>query len=99
MSFHSHLTEFAGLPVLDAPADAPLPVADGPVAWRVAHWAYDGGTDEGPSDEFATAFAEFLDRVDPARVTALAIGSWGYAAFNDAPIDTLCAAAGRLTGL
>ncbi|WP_432832362.1 STM4015 family protein [Dactylosporangium sp. CA-092794] len=99
MSFSEHATTFAGLPVVDLEAGQPLPAVDGPVAWRFEHWDYDGDDEYEPSPTFAASFAELLDGIDTAAVRALVVGSWGYAAFNDAPIAQLCAAADRLTGL
>lgn len=101
MVVRAHLTEFAGYPVAQFWPDQPLPDVDGTVAWRVAHWDFDddGGAVEGLNPGFRDTFDRFLERVDAASVRALVIGSWGYAAFNEAPIDQLAAAAGRLTGL
>ncbi|WP_329102233.1 STM4015 family protein [Micromonospora sp. NBC_01699] len=94
-----HRTEFAGLPVHEFDPEATPPADPSAVAWRIA-FEHDGDWDEDlPSPAFAQRFEQFLDTVDPASVTALVLGSWGYAAFNTPPYAQLCAAADRLTGL
>jgi hypothetical protein len=109
-SFGGHAREFAGLPVFgltqnwsDGPPvlvpEAGLPANPRSVAWRIEAWEDDDNWDYGPSPAFESAFEQFLDLVNPARVRALVIGQWGYSAMNAAPIDQLCAAASRLTGL
>ena len=96
---YEHQTTFAGRPVVDfgenGPADQPT---DAMVAWRVSTWDGGDAKDE-VSPAFRAEFEQFLDTVPPASVEALVIGSWGFAAFNFAPIELLCAAAGKLTGL
>ncbi|MFG2037923.1 STM4015 family protein [Dactylosporangium sp. NPDC048998] len=99
MTFTSHATTFAGLPVVDLAAGEPLPEVDGPVAWRYANWDFDENTDYGPSPAWAESFARLLDGIDASAVRALVLGSWGYTAFADAPIAQLCAAAERLDSL
>ncbi|GAB3142456.1 STM4015 family protein [Micromonospora sonneratiae] len=102
MTIGKHVTQFAGLPCFPFEEGEPLPADDHPpIAWRVESWEEDmGDWEEGrPSPTFRQEFESFLDTVDPATVTALVIGSWGYAAFNIAPIEQLCAAASRLTNL
>jgi hypothetical protein len=99
VSFSSHATTFAGLPVVELEAGEPLPDVDGPVAWRYSFWDYDDDDEEGLSEAFAAEFERLLGGIDAAAVRALVIGSWGYAAFADAPIAQLCAAADRLTSL
>ncbi|RKR87063.1 hypothetical protein BDK92_1335 [Micromonospora pisi] len=95
-----HLTEFAGLPVHEFDPELAPPAEPGAVAWRIDAFDDDDEEREGlPSPAFAQRFAQFLDTVDPASVTALVFGSWGYAAFNVPPYEQLCAAADRLTGL
>lgn len=80
MTFEEHLTEFAGLPVVDFPAKEGQPVAQvepDAVAWRLRTtdiWRRDGTTYR----EFETRFAEFLERVDTSRVRALVIGMTAY---------------------
>ena len=98
MAFYQHATTFAGRPIADVPIGRPLPAVDGPVAWRFSMWDYDGGADYEPFEPFRVAFDEFVDQAG-ATVEALVSGAWGYAAFNDAPIDQLCAAAPRLPRL
>lgn len=98
MTFVSHAQVFAGRPVVEVPADGPLPAMDGPVSWRFARWDWDERAGEGLSEEFRDAFEEFVAQAGPA-VESLVIGAWGYAAFNPAPIAQLCAAAPRLPAL
>jgi len=100
MTISEHVTEFAGLPCFPFEEGAELPADPSSVAWRIEAWEEDSGEwQHQPSPSFQRTFENFLDTVDPAQVTALVIGSWGYAAFNDPPIEQLCAAASRLTGL
>lgn len=105
MSVHDHLTEFAGLPVFSFEpdtVDAPDPASIDPmaVAWRIGTWEDDDDAwEERLSPAFAQLFQRFLDTVDTSRVTALVIGTWGYAAMNEAPIEQLVAAADRLPAL
>ena len=96
---YRHLTEFAGRPVHQFEPGAALPADPRAVAWRVASSEDDDNWENIASPSFQRRFEAFLDTVDPASVTALVLGSWGYAAFNEAPIAQLCAAAPRLTGL
>jgi hypothetical protein len=98
MSFSEHAGTFAGLPVVDVEPGEPLPEVDGPVAWRFSVWEYDGGADDGPSDEFDSAFETFVAEHGD-QIEVLVIGAWGYAAFNPAPIERICAAAPRLPRL
>ncbi|WP_405096286.1 STM4015 family protein [Micromonospora sp. NBC_01412] len=98
MTVGSHAEFFAGRTVVEVPADGPLPTVDGPTAWRIATREWDRGRDHKLSPEFRDAFEHFLDRADES-VEALVIGSWGYAAFNGAPIAQLCEAAPRLPNL
>ncbi|MBQ1075009.1 STM4015 family protein [Micromonospora sp. C31] len=99
MTFDSHTRHFAGRPVVDVPADGPLPTVDGPVSWRIALWHFDETTTEHKlSEEFRVAFDRFVAQAGPS-VESLVVGSWGYAAFHPAPIAQLCAVASRLPAL
>ncbi|MCX4472198.1 STM4015 family protein [Micromonospora sp. NBC_01655] len=89
---------FAGRTIVEVPADGPLPDTDGPTAWRIATHDWDNRTDHKLSPDFRDALERFVDRAGES-VEALVIGSWGYAAFNVAPIAQLCAAAPRLPNL
>lgn len=93
---NSHMTTFAGMPVVDFDPDDPTS-PEYPVAWRISY--FDDDFTEGLSDGFREHFAAFLDHVDTATVAALVLGSWGYAAFKHAPIAQLCDAAHRLPRL
>ncbi|MFE3459173.1 STM4015 family protein [Nocardiopsis aegyptia] len=103
-----HLTEFAGLPVVEFPsrqnADSPPPglpaaLADpASVAWRlrVDMWLTD---DEEPFEDY---FRRFLAEVDTARVGALVVGAWDYAFEAQPPTavrDLLVAHADRFPAL
>jgi hypothetical protein len=105
MSVPDQLTEFAGLPVLRFdPGTVGSPdlstVDPAAVAWRVETWEEDEESWDLPlSPAFAAIFQRFLETVDTSRVTALVIGSWGYAAMNEAPIELLVSAADRLPTL
>ncbi|MFJ6199076.1 STM4015 family protein [Micromonospora sp. NPDC092111] len=99
MAFRSHARTFAGRPVVDVPADGPLPVVTGPVCWRIADWHYDRDAPEGTlSERFRDRFDRFVAQAGDS-VEALVVGSWGYAAVHHAPIAQLCAAAPRLPRL
>ncbi|WP_433341659.1 STM4015 family protein [Micromonospora sp. CA-111912] len=98
MTVGSHASFFAGRTVVEVPADGPLPDADGPAAWRIAANDWDNSTDHKLNPQFRDAFERFVDRAGE-NVEALVIGSWGYAAFNEAPIAQLCEAAPRLPHL
>jgi hypothetical protein len=101
MTIDAHVDSFADRPVVQVPADGPLPAVDGPVAWRIDGFDDDDGFEDRLSPGFRDAFARFLDLVEAAgeTVRALVIGSWGYAAFSPAPIAQLCEAAERLPHL
>ena len=80
MAINEHVTEFAGLPVVDFNPDAPLPVdPDAAAAWRI-HADYDDGKE---------GFERLLDALLAAdwvgQVTALVIGEWGESYENDRP--------------
>ncbi|MER7279827.1 STM4015 family protein [Dactylosporangium sp. NPDC000244] len=99
MTFHASTETFAGRPVVDVEPGEPLPDVDGPVAWRFGFFEEDIDDMEGPNPAYNAAFDELLDGIDTEAVHALVLGSWGYAAFADAPIDKLVQAAHRLPHL
>ena len=101
MAFYHHLTEFAGRPVVDFPADPALPTpaaaADpGSVAWRL-----DCNKDGAYFDrDFPELLAAFLDRVPGAGVEALVTGQWLEWGEDDCTVaDDLVAVADRMPGL
>ncbi|MEV6812139.1 STM4015 family protein [Micromonospora sp. NPDC051296] len=98
MPFSSHARHFAGRPVVEVPLDGPLPTVDGPVSWRFSHWDFDETADDKLSEGFRAGFERFVAQAGPS-VESLVVGAWGYAAFNPAPIEQLCAAAERLPAL
>jgi hypothetical protein len=98
LTFVSHASSFAGRPVVDVLPDGSLPTVDTPVSWRISRWDFDQSATNTPSEPFRGAFEEFVAEAGPS-VESLVVGSWGYAAFNSAPIPQLCAAAPRLPAL
>ncbi|WDZ90160.1 STM4015 family protein [Nocardiopsis sp. HUAS JQ3] len=111
---HHHITEFAGLPVVDFPA---IGAEDGPYAEdphqppeALAAAVADPGSvawrlrvsSVYPAEDFGEYFARFLAAVDTGRVRALVVGGWGD--FEDeppstVPRDALVAAADAFPGL
>ncbi|MEE6263726.1 STM4015 family protein [Plantactinospora sonchi] len=94
MTINSHLTEFAGLPVVPFDPDRPSAAAPDAVAWRLDL--------EGPGlaeDRFVALTESFLRGVTPAEVRALLIGDWGDSSASPAPVDLLVRLAPRLSGL
>ena len=103
-----HLTEYAGLPVVEyssqSNADDPSPglpeALAGPasVAWRLRTEMWLGDEEE----PFKDYFPRFLAEVDTSRVRALVIGTWDYAFESTPPTevrDLLVAHADRFPAL
>ncbi|WP_370010277.1 STM4015 family protein [Nocardiopsis sp. LDBS0036] len=115
MTFHDHLTEFAGIPVLDyaearrlerqgetVPPGARSPLRDGLADPGSVAWRLDRYGDDLPEDprEYLEGFLEFVG--DPAAVRALVVGGLvtGFEVeSSDAVRDALAEAAPRLPGL
>jgi hypothetical protein len=110
MTISDHVTEFAGLPVVDVDASAPNqdradpdtadpdrvdPDKDDPAA---VAWRVSGDWD-GSTEDFARFFETFLATVDASAIRALIIGEWGSSYETTAPIDLVVAAAPRLPAL
>ncbi|WP_329102235.1 STM4015 family protein [Micromonospora sp. NBC_01699] len=93
MTINTHLTEFAGRPVIVFDPAAELPADPSTVAWRLTA-DYDSST-----GDFAALVEQFLAKVEPASVRTLIIGQWGSAYEEEAPVELLVGLAGRLTGL
>jgi hypothetical protein len=93
MTINEHVTEFAGLPVVDFKPDDPLPTEPGAAAWRI-HADYDDG-----KEGFERLLGALLAADWAGQVTALVIGEWGESYENHAPVERLAEAAARLTGL
>ncbi|GAB3142459.1 STM4015 family protein [Micromonospora sonneratiae] len=92
MTIYQHITEFAGLPVVNFEPAMELPADPTAVAWRIAT-GYD-------SDEVFPKLVElFLAAVDPAAVRALVVGSWDDPFDTPPPVDLLVSLAPRLTNL
>jgi hypothetical protein len=91
---------FAGLPVVNF-ARRGADNAGRPVAWELCLDNYDEHhmSREIGDREFAELLERFLDTVPPASVQALVVSGWGFAWEHRPPVDLLCAAADRLTGL
>jgi hypothetical protein len=82
---------FAGLPVVTFTGED---VGDRAVAWRL-HVP----EDDEAEGAFPALLRRFLDTVPPASVQALVVSRWGYPWEHLPPVEPLCAAADRLTGL
>lgn len=99
MTVSNHLQELDGLPAFDFPDAEAEPKAElpdaGSVAWRIGVDAYDS------EEEWASAFARFLNAVDTAQVRALIVGSWAdaYDTAPEAEIAAILAASGQLPSL
>ncbi|WP_027346823.1 STM4015 family protein [Hamadaea tsunoensis] len=92
MAIAHHITTFAGLPVVDYPAGAP--VADpAAVAWRIDDPEYDG------SGAFEQHFSALLAEEWAGEVTTLVIGNWGSSYDSPPPVDRIAGGAARLTSL
>ena len=100
MAIYEHLTEFAGLPVVEFPSPDSAVLRDAlaapeTVAWRLHTLPHE---DEATFEEILVSF---LDEVDAAKVTALIVGCWsefdGYP--GAAPRDPLVAHADRFPAL
>jgi hypothetical protein len=88
-----HPDEFGGLPVREFDPDGFDP-SDSGYAWRLAV-----DYDDGP-DRFAALLDAFFGAVDAASVTALLIGQWGGAAYeNKLPVALLADKLGPLPNL
>lgn len=93
MTINTHITEFAGLPVVEFAPDAAVPDDPGAVAWRMSIDVDDG------TESFRQLLDAFLAAEWAGRVRALVIGEWGESYDTHAPIDLLSEAARALTGL
>lgn len=90
----SHMSSFAGLPVLPYTPGMALPKDPSSVAWRLAVEEFDADP-----QEFADLLQAMLDDVPGETVRAVVIGEWGESYERPLPIDLLVAAASRWTGL
>ena len=93
MTINEHISQFAGLPVVDFDPDKPLPVEPGAAAWRV-QTDYEGG-----AEGFERLLSALLAADWAGQVPALVIGEWGESYDTAAPVERLGAAAAQLTGL
>jgi hypothetical protein len=92
MTINSHISTFAGLPVVSY-MDGDRPSDPGAVAWRLADPDYEGG------DVFLSLLSSLVAEDWAADVTAIVIGEWGSAYDSPPPLDYLAAALPQLTSL
>jgi hypothetical protein len=92
MTINEHITEFAGLPVVEFDPYADPPADASAAAWRVS-------TDYDGEELFNLRFNTLVNAEWAAGIRALVIGEWGESYEDGPPLDALVAAAGRLTGL
>ncbi|WP_089157646.1 STM4015 family protein [Micromonospora sp. NBS 11-29] len=91
---NSHVSSFAGLPVLPFTPGMALPEDPSAVAWRLEVEEFDAD----PA-EFADLVRAMLDEVPAEAVRAVVVGEWGEAYERPLPVDLLVDAASRWTGL
>lgn len=90
----SHVSSFAGLPVLPFTPGMPLPEDPSAVAWRLEVEDFDADP-----DEFTDLVRAMGDEVPAEAVRAVVVGEWGEAYERPLPVDVLVDAAQRWTGL
>ncbi|MDI5940716.1 STM4015 family protein [Micromonospora sp. DH15] len=90
----SHLSSFAGLPVLPFTPGMKLPDDPSAVAWRLEVEDF-----EAEPEEFAALVTALRDEVPAAAVRAVVIGEWGSAYERALPVELLIDAAQRWTSL
>ncbi|MFC8849642.1 MULTISPECIES: STM4015 family protein [unclassified Micromonospora] len=90
----SHLSSFAGLPVLPFTPGMALPDDPSAVAWRLEVEDF-----EADPEEFAALVTALRDEVPTAAVRALVIGEWGSAYERALPVELLVEAAQQWTSL
>ncbi|RGC65417.1 hypothetical protein C5N14_28485 [Micromonospora sp. MW-13] len=90
----SHLSSFAGLPVLPFTPGMALPDDPSAVAWRLEVEDF-----EADPEEFAALVTALRDEVPADAVRALVIGEWGSAYERALPVDLLVAVAEKWTSL
>ncbi|GAB7051689.1 STM4015 family protein [Catenuloplanes indicus] len=93
MTINSHVTTFAGLPVVPSGSDV-RPDDPGAVAWRVEIDDYDSAP-----GEFEAAMETMLELAGAGGPVALVIGQWGGAYEEAPPIDLLTRLAPRMPRL
>jgi hypothetical protein len=94
VTIRTHLTSFAGLPVLAFDPGGELPADPAAVAWRVAVEDF-----EAPAGDFAELLTALVDRVPDGGIRALVVGEWGSSYAEALPLDLLISLAPRLSGL
>ncbi|MFI7211423.1 STM4015 family protein [Micromonospora maritima] len=91
---NSHVSSFAGMPVLPFTPGMTPPDDPSAVAWRLEVEEFDADP-----EEFAGLVRAMLDEVPPETVRAVVVGEWGEAYERPLPVDLLVDAASRWTGL
>ncbi|MCI4066925.1 STM4015 family protein [Micromonospora sp. R77] len=91
---NSHVSSFAGLPVLPFTPGMALPDDPSAVAWRLEVEDF-----EADPEEFAGLVAALRAEVPAEAVRALVIGEWGSAYERALPVELLVEAAPEWTGL
>ncbi|SCF06909.1 hypothetical protein GA0074695_3238 [Micromonospora viridifaciens] len=86
----SHVSSFAGLPVLPFTPGMALPSDPSAVAWRLEVEDFDA-----EPEEFAGLVEAMLDEVPGEAVRAVVVGEWGEAYERPLPVDVLVDAAPR----
>ncbi|AGZ39012.1 STM4015 family protein [Actinoplanes friuliensis] len=94
MTINSHVTTFAGLPVVAFDPEGELPDDPAAVAWRVETEDF-----EAPPEEFAGLIEALITRVPEGQIRALVLGEWGSTYEVGPPIELLISLAPRLSGL
>ncbi|MFI5833332.1 STM4015 family protein [Micromonospora sp. NPDC051300] len=91
---NSHVSSFAGLPVLPFTPGMALPDDPSAVAWRLEVEEFDADP-----EEFAALVRAMRDEVPAETVRAVVVGEWGEAYERALPVDLLVEAAASWTGL
>jgi hypothetical protein len=99
VTIEQHLTDFAGLSVLNF-TDLDLATPDQPAGWQMSPpvaWRISARFE---GETFGEVFERFLTDVDTSQVTALVLGHWEALIDEPDPVDLLAAdATGKLDGL
>ncbi|MEV6812140.1 STM4015 family protein [Micromonospora sp. NPDC051296] len=91
---NSHVSSFAGLPVLPFTPGMTLPEDPSAVAWRLEVEDFDA-----EPEELADLVRAMRDEVPPGAVRAVVVGEWGQSYERPLPVDLIVDAAPRWTAL
>ncbi|MER5454845.1 STM4015 family protein [Micromonospora sp. NPDC002389] len=94
--FRTHVSSFAGLPVLPFTSGMEVPADPSAVAWRLEVGELG---DEPEPEEFVALVEAMLEEVPAESVRAVVVGEWGMAYERPLPVELLVDAASRWTGL